>query len=514
MNPEKSQLKAGVILNYINLFLGNLIPIFYTPIMLELLGQSEYGLYKLSSSVTSYLSLVSLGIGSAVTRYLIKYRVAKDREGEERILGLFMVIFQAIAVLALAIGTALTLNLHRWYGRSLTPEELERMGKLVFLMVCNMAVSFALSPYVSVVSAHEKFLFLQSMNILSTCVGPLLNLVVLWLGYASIGMAISSLAVNVSVQLCYLVYIRRKLGMKPRYQKLPLHLVKEIFAFSFWIFLSNVVAQLYNATDTVMIGAIPALATTGAAVYSVGNTLNSMVFSMTTGISTVLSPKTNRMVFAGANREELLDFAIRIGRLQGYIISLVVTGFIAFGQPFLIGYAGYGYEDAYWVAILMMVPNMIPLVQSVCLNIIVAENRHQFRSLVYLGIAVLNVVGTWFLMQSMGIIGAALMTGIALIIGQGFVMNWYYWKRIGLDIPKFWKQVSGVYLIPCILCALTLVVAGFVNFYNVGIWIFGVVVYTVLFCILSWKFQMTEYEKNLILKPVMEIKRKIGNTQG
>ena len=72
MAQEKSQLKIGIVLNYVNMILGNLIPIFYTPIMLSLLGQSEYGLYKLASSVTSYLSLISMGLGSAITRYLIK----------------------------------------------------------------------------------------------------------------------------------------------------------------------------------------------------------------------------------------------------------------------------------------------------------------------------------------------------------------------------------------------------------------------------------------------------------
>ena len=54
MGKEKGQLKIGIILNYINMGLGNLIPIFYTTIMLSLLGQNEYGLYKLSSSVASY----------------------------------------------------------------------------------------------------------------------------------------------------------------------------------------------------------------------------------------------------------------------------------------------------------------------------------------------------------------------------------------------------------------------------------------------------------------------------
>lgn len=197
MGKRKSQLKIGIILNYLNMLLGNLIPIFYTPIMLTLLGQDEYGLYKLSSSLTSYLSLISLGIGSAVTRYLIKARTEEGKESEEKILGLFMAIFQIIAIITFVIGVVLVFNLDIWYKDSLSASELDRMKVLVFLMVCNMALGFSMSPYVSVVTAHERFLYLQGMNIISTCVAPILNLIVLFLGYASIGMAVSSLAVGV-----------------------------------------------------------------------------------------------------------------------------------------------------------------------------------------------------------------------------------------------------------------------------------------------------------------------------
>ena len=167
MTQQKSQLKIGILLNYVNMILGNLIPIFYTPVMLSLLGQSEYGLYKLSSSVTSYLSLISLGIGSAVTRYLIKAREEEGSEAEERVLGLFMVIFQVIAIAAMVVGTVLTLNLQVFYGHSLTAPELSRMKILVFLMVCNTALTFSQSPYGAVVSAHEKFIFQQCLNIVN-----------------------------------------------------------------------------------------------------------------------------------------------------------------------------------------------------------------------------------------------------------------------------------------------------------------------------------------------------------
>lgn len=508
MTKHKNQLKIGVILNYFNLLVGNIIPILYTPIMLELLGQNEYGLFKLSSSVTSYLSLMSLGIGSAVTRYLIKANTEEGKDAEERVLGLFMRIFQAIAVAVFVVGCLLAVNLGLFYSASLSPVELDRMKILTFIMVCNTALSFSLSPYVAVTTTHERFVFTQIMNIVSTCVGPILNLVALFLGYASIGMAVSTLALGVISRFVYFCYVRRRLNIRPQYKNLPTELLREALTFSFWVFVANVVSQLYNATDTVLIGAIPTLGTVGVAIYNVGGTFNNMVFSLTTGISTLLSPRTNKMVFSGASNAELTDLAIRIGRLQGHIISLVVTGFIAFGQPFIHMYAGADYEEAYWVAILMMVPNMIPLVQSVCLSIIVAKNQHKFRSLVYLGIAVLNVVGTWFMMQWWGIVGAALMTGLAVILGQGFAMNWFYKKKSGIEIGRFWKRVSGVYVIPSILCAIALLSSRWIDYYNTLYMLIGILAYTVVYAVLSWFLSFNDYEKGLLRAPLSKIFRK------
>lgn len=506
MKQEKSQLKIGIVLSYVNMILGNLIPIFYTPIMLSLLGQSEYGLYKLSSSVTSYLSLISLGIGSAVTRYLIKAREEEGEEKEAQMLGLFMVIFQVIAAASLIIGSLLTWNLGIWYGDALSAAELSRMKLLVFLMVCNTALSFSQSPYVAVVGAHERFVFQQCMNILTTCAMPILNLIMLFLGFASVGMTISSLVICMIARICYTIYNRKVLHIIPVYRNLPVSMLREILTFSFWIFLSNVVGQLYNATDAVMMGAIPTLATTGVAVYSVGGTFNNIVFTLTTGISALLAPKVNKMVFSGSTNSELTDLAIRVGRLQGYVFALVVSGFVAFGRPFIAFYAGEGYEDAYWVAICLMIPNMIPLVQSICLNVLVAQNKHRFRSVVYLGIAVLNVIGTWFLMQTMGVIGAALMTGIALIAGQGFVMNWYYHKRTGLDMVRFWKSTGKIYIVPAIMCAITLFISKYMDFYSLPVLLFGIVIYTIAYCVLNWCCSMNAYERTLFLDIFRRIK--------
>lgn len=499
----KSQLRIGAVLSYVNMAIGTLIPMFYTPIMLSLLGQDEYGLYKLSSSVTSYLSLISFGIGSAMVRYFTKYRTEGDKEGEENIFGLFNVIFMIISGLTLVAGIVVTFFLEPIYGGSLTSDgQIFRLKVLVLVLSATTALNFLCSPYTSVVTSHERFLFLQIINILTTVMVPVVNLIALFMGFKSIGLAVSSFGLTIIVQLVYIFYVRKSVNMKPRYNNMPKFLVKEILIFSFWIFVANIVNQLYNTTDTLIIGAIPALATIGVAIYNVGVTFNTMMMNFSLGILNVLTPKVNGMVFSGKSNSELTDLMIRIGRLQCYIVSIVCSGFIAFGRPFIKLWAGEGYEEAYWVAIVTMIPACIPLIQNVAMSVIVAQNKHRFRSLTYLFIAIVNVIGTILCVNQFGIVGAAVVTGLANIVGQGFIMNWYYWKKIGLEIPRFWKSVWHMYLIPIAMCVITIFISNFISFNSWIIMFAGIILYTIVFIVLNWVIVMNDYEKDIFRGPV------------
>lgn len=504
-HDSAKQIKLGMILSYVNLIIGNLIPFFYTPIMLELLGQSEYGLYKIAGSTTSYLSLMAFGIGSAVSRFIIKARTQEGKEAEERMFGLFNLLFQVVALLTLIVGGIITWKLDLVYGASLTAEELSRMRILVGLMVINTAVSFSASSYNAVVSSHERFLFIHSLNIVSTIGAPVLNLIILFMGYRSIGMAVVSLWLNVIVRLVYMTYVRRALDIHPRYTKMPQGILKEILGFSFWVFVGNIVGQLYSATDMVIIGMIPALATTAAAVYSIGNTFPSIMFSVAQITPGFFAPRANQMVFQNCSDEDLTNLVIKVGRMQAFLVLLICSGFIAFGQEFLLWYVGTGYEDAYWVAIAIMIPNCIPLVQSAAHSVLQAKNMHRFRSLAYLCTASLNVVLTIIFVRRFGIIGAAVPTGLSYLLGNGLLMNWYYWKRVHLDIPRFWRNIFpiiGAAIVPCIGTAIASRWIDFTAPLNLGI---GIILYTLVYAGICWFCVMNHYEKNLILEPLKKV---------
>jgi O-antigen/teichoic acid export membrane protein len=128
---------------------------------------------------------------------------------------------------------------------------------------------------------------------------------------------------------------------------------------------------------------------------------------------------------------------------------------------------------------------------------------------VYLIIAIINVIGTWFAMKKWGIIGAAAITGIALIFGQGIIMNWYYKIKTGLEIGRYWKDVCKIYVIPIIMCLITVNFSKVVNFYTIPNFIIGVIIYSLIYIVLNWFIVMNEYEKNIFIIPLKNIATKI-----
>ena len=63
---------------------------------------------------------------------------------------------------------------------------------------------------------------------------------------------------------------------------------------------------------------------------------------------------------------------------------------------------------------------------------------------------------------------------------------------------RFWKKLANIYIIPVLMCAATLLLANVVNFYRLPVLLVGIVIYTILNCLLNWRFTMNDYEKSLV----------------
>lgn len=499
----KNQLRSGVYLSYLNLAISCLIPFLYTPIMLEMLGQAEYGLYSLANSVVGYLSLLSFGFGSTVVRYLSKYRAEKKRAELEKAYGFFLLLYSLLAVAVFIGGLFISGNVDAVFDRGLHPEEIDKVRMLVVIMAFNMALSFPLSVFASVAIAHERYLFRKIMDVISTVAAPVANLVALYLGFASVGMSLAGTVLQCVLAPISIGYCRNVLKIKPSFQKLPGELLREMLGFSVFVFLGSIVDMLFWATDKVILGMLAS--SVAVAIYNVGGTFNNMVMSLSTSISGVLVPRITGMVATGDDRAKWSELFIRIGRVQFLIIGLIVSGFAVFGQAFIELWAGAAYAESFWVAVLTMFPLCIPLIQNTGLSFVIAQNKHQFRSIVYLIIAIANVISTYLVVPTMGVIGAALCSCVSYLLGQGMIMNLYYYKVTGLDIPLFWKNILRMAVVPGGMLAIGLILNRVVTLDNWFVFFGGVILYTAVYAILMYRFAMNDYEKDFIRKPLQEI---------
>ncbi|MDD6594883.1 MAG: oligosaccharide flippase family protein [Sharpea porci] len=498
-----NQRKAGVILSYLGEIVKIVVNLAYTPIMLRLLGQSEYGLYQLVYSVVSYLSLLSLGFGSSYLRFYSRYRAENDEDGIAKLNGMFMMIFCVISLICIFSGVIMIKNIRSIFGTGLTDAEYSTAKILMGLLIINLAITFPNSVFNCSITAHEKFLFQKLLILLQNLFSPFLTLPLLILGYGSIGMVSVTTVLTLTLLLTNAFYCFKKLRISFCFHGFKIGLLKEMWFFTFFVFLNQIIDQINWSVDKFLLGRLAG--TSAVAVYGVGGQINTMYQSFSTSISNVFVPKVNRIVAETNDNNELTKLFTKVGRIQFMVIALILSGFLFFGRAFVSIWAGDGYDTSYSVALLLIVPVTIPLIQNLGIEIQRAKNMHKARSVIYMIIAIANVFISIPLIKIMGPAGAALGTAISLIVGNIFFMNWYYQKRIGLDVIYFWKQIFSfipALIAPCIVGILLMKYVNITGVVKLGLY---AVVYAIVYELSMYFLGMNDDEKALVVGPIKKI---------
>ena len=505
-----NQLKAGVVLSYLSMGIGSVVSIIYTPIMLRLLGQSEYGLYTLVSSVVSYLSLLSLGFGSSYVRYYSKYKVKDDNDGIARLNGMFMTVFIIIGIIALVAGGILTLYTGDIFKAKLLPEEIKTAKVLMVLLVINISISFPCSVFSSYITANEQYFFQKLLSVIKVIVNPFVILPILLMGYKSIGLVVGTVALNIAIEITNMIFCLKKLKMKFNFKKFNFPLLKDIAVFSSFIFINIVVDQVNWNVDKFILGIYRG--SVGVAVYGLASQLNNYYMQFSGAISSVFVPRVHKLVASGNNSKSLTEMFTKVGRIQFIVLALIGSGLIFFGKPFILKWGGENYGGAYAISLALILPAIIPLIQNLGIEIQRAQNLHKFRSFLYLFIAVLNVVISIPLCKKYGGFGCALGTALSLIIGNGLIMNIYYQKKCNLNIIYFWKNIFKFVpaLILPIICGI--LINKFIDLNNTLNLILFIGTYSLVYLISMWLLGLNTYEKDLVKKPLNKIFKKKNKT--
>ena len=504
-----NQRKAGVILSYVNMGLNALIGFIYIPMLLAFLTKEQYGLYQLVGSMIAYITIMDFGLANTTVRYYSRYRAQNDVKKQENLLATMLRLYLGISGAIIAVGIILLYVLLPFYTKTLSASEIIIAKQVYWIMLFNLAITIPGHIFSAIIQSHEKFIFLRCASLANIILQPCLVYIILHFKASIVALVIVQTICNLSLFMANAYYSMFKLKASFHLHKWEGKFVKEILFFSFFIFLNAIMDQVYWKTGQLILGAV--VGTVSVAIYSVTISLCMSYLGFSANISSVFLPKLSALATQD-NMSEINAIFLKVGRLQFYVVMLIFWGFLLFGRQFLHLWVGDSFMPAYTYAVILMTALIVPLVQNTGILILQAKNKHAFRAIVLLIIAILNVCISIPLAKQYGAMACACVSGGCLVLGTWLVMNIYY-MHLGLDILTFIKHISRIFIIMLIPVGIAgSVLLKLPNYPSAFMLAIQIICFTILYCLIIWIWAMNKYEKDLVLHPIKKIlnnKRKI-----
>lgn len=491
-----SQRRRGALLGYANILAKNLVNLVYTPMLLSFVGQADYGVFQSCNSFVFSLSLLTFGFSESYVRFYTRERVGGSEAGVRRLNGMYLVLYLVIAGIAVALGLAFAASAGRIFAASFTAAQVALASELMSIMTFNVACTLFTVVFDAYILAHERFVFQQSRQLFTSLATPLVAYLLLRAGMGPVGVACAQLAVSATLLALNARYAIGALGMRFDVRHAEWGMLGSIAAFSAWIFANQLCETVNQSVPNMVLGALSGASV--VAVFSVAISIRQVFFSLSTTMSSVFIPEINRIVAESDDNAALTRLMTRVGRYQMVLFCWVYGGFVLLGRFFVEKWAGPGFSDAYWLVVAMTLPVVVPLTQNTGIEIQRAKNMHRARSLVYLAMACLNILFTFATVRRLGYWAPAIGYIASILLCNGLWMNWYYQRRVGLDMGFFWRRNLPVLIAAAVATAMCLVgaalipVAGWVGFLAWG------AVYTVLFAAALWAAVLEEGERDAV----------------
>lgn len=441
MNNVKVAVKSkknAIIVSYLLILANTASNLILTPLYLKYLGLETYGLYQMVYSVAHYILILDFGISTTMVRYISMYHAKGDYEKEKNFSAHCLGIVLSIIVVIGAVGVVVDSLLIRIYP-TITAKEAPVAHVIFAIMVVTIALTIIEHFFQGIVMAYEHFLIVKGVSLLKVISKVVVTLIMLFCGMGVVAIVLADLLVSICSILILATYSFGVIHFKIRFTHFDKMLIISALSFMLAIFLQSVVSYVNNVVDKTILGIMTTKA--DVAVYSVAMTFITLFNSLPSAISGVFLPQATRLVSQTEDRKSLTAFVVRPGRYQFMICGAVIAGFILFGKEFIILWAGKKTINAWYIALIIMIPNMIPLIENTVISILDAKKKRLFRSIVLFGISVLNVIVSIVLVSRIGMMGAPIGTAFAFIVGYGFVLNIYYDRKLGINVLPMFKAI-------------------------------------------------------------------------
>ena len=440
---SKKHIKIGIVLTYLTMIISALGSLFITPIVLNNVGDSNYGLLSFSTSITSWISIITTAFSSSFLFFINKE--IKENKTEYRTPSLYFKVFRYLSytsftLLVVIIGT---LFLTKVKFSSYSLEETQIILILLLISGCTLCITMFFNAFNQYLVYKKEFIFLRTVTLVITVLIYALNVVIAVTTKNIILISCVSLGTTfinfVSIFLFAIFFKKMKITKISLKDNFPI--LKEILIYSSLILINAISINIHGNVDKTVLGFMAG--SEFVAFYTLSTTFTDHLFTLSNTISETTAPVIYER-YKNNDNEGVNELFLKVSKTQLLLTCLVVGGFAACGYYFIKLWLGEGRIQVFYYSLALMVLDIYTLSNLsgiVCARALNKQKYPTFSSLIAavtnLGLSILFVFLFDKSFSVWSCIFATILTKVAL---NYVVLPLYYKRKCGLSIGKSFLQ--------------------------------------------------------------------------
>lgn len=317
---NNKRIAKNTLLLYVRMFLTMGVGLYTSRVILDTLGEEDFGIYSVVGGVVVMFSVLSGSLSAAISRFLTFELGRGDAEKLKR-------IFSASVTIQIVISLVIVLLVETvgvWFlntKMNIPAERMQAANWVLQFSALTFTIGLVSIPYNACIIAHERMSAFAYVSILEASGKLAIAFLVMWSPFDRlIYYALLATIVAMIVRLVYGHYCSKHFEECKYRFVWDSDLLKQMFGFAGWNFIGASSAVLRDTGGNIIINIFcgPVVNTARGVAMQVNHAIQSFV----TNFQTAINPQITKL-YASGNNEKMLKLVFQGARLSYYMLLIL-----------------------------------------------------------------------------------------------------------------------------------------------------------------------------------------------
>ncbi|MGN1330297.1 MAG: lipopolysaccharide biosynthesis protein [Clostridia bacterium] len=476
-----------------------LLGLFKTKFFIQILGESQLGLYQLYGQIIAYLVLVEGGVGSALLFRLYKPLNKKDTQKINEIMAAGRIIFRIIAVLILILGFILSFFIEFFINDSSFSFSYMQITFLLYLV--SQAIYYFAIPHRVLFEADQKKYVPNLIFQITAIVKAILEIIIVCCGLGLMAVLVSLVVCSIVANCILLITYRKyysEIDFKGKKDFSMLKDVKDLFINTLGILVTNNI-DILIISKVIGLGQVVIYSTYNYFVEGIKQFIDKISSSVMSGVGDLLVE----------NKEKAIGVFNEFNEFVFFVASVISVPMFIFINKFIdIWYKGNVTTNVVWAVLFTII--LFYQITKIPLKVFTYSSG-QFKDVKIFVVfeVIINLSLSLILVKSMGISGVLIATIISMFLADWCTKPIVIFKKI--FNANVWKYYAK-YIINTLFIVLSCVIFYLIipkNYSNLLVCLMlGFVVSLINFIIMAIYYFITKQYKFIYRFNIFNLKKK------